>query len=74
MTKTLPITLDLADEVAGKGELRTKKQAEEAKEWSEKFAFTRELVNKLAQEWFKKYPKAGKGSWKYFLFNTVHWE
>jgi hypothetical protein len=67
-------TINLVDEVAGKAELQAKEEAKEEKEWSEKFEFMRQLTSNLAQEWHKKYPKTGNGSWKYFLFNTVHWE
>lgn len=38
------------------------------------FVWMEKAVSVLANAFHKEFPKAEKGEWKHFLFNTVHWE
>jgi hypothetical protein len=48
--------------------------AESPEERQARFDWIKRALAKLAQEYQRQFPSDQKGSWKYFVFNTIRWE
>lgn len=51
-----------------------KSSEEMAKRSKERYTFVREALQKLAHDYNVRFPNDGKGVYKYYIFNSVHWE